>query len=63
MNVDYGKLALNSILAGLWTFLGVLMATGGTITRPVVWGAVAVGLRAAIGVLTAAVGPGVPVDK
>lgn len=63
MNVNYGKLVLNAVLAGLWAFLGVLVASNAPTSRAIIWGAAAVGVRAAIGVITAAVGPGVPVDK
>jgi hypothetical protein len=60
--MDYGKLALNALLAGLWAGLATF-ATAQQLTKAAVFGAVTVAVRAAIGVITAAIGPGVPVDR
>ena len=61
--MNYGKLVLNAVLAGLWTTLGILAATDGALNRAVIWGAVVLGGRAALGLLLEALGQGVPVDK
>lgn len=63
MNTNLAKLAINAILAGLWTGLGILVATDGTPSKAVVWGAAALAVRTTVGLLLGALGGGVPVDK
>jgi sorbitol-specific phosphotransferase system component IIBC len=62
-NTNLAKLAINAVLAGLWTGLGIIIATGQPPSKAVIWGAAALALRTTVGLLAAAFGPGVPVDQ
>lgn len=60
--MDYRKLIINAVLAGLWAGLAVLLASDQPLTKAAVVAALTVALRAAIGYLSDKAGRTVPVD-
>jgi hypothetical protein len=61
--MNYGKLAINAVLAGIWAATAILVTANGQLTKELWWAAAAVALRTTVGLLADAFGSGVPVDK
>lgn len=61
--MDYRKLLVNSLLAGLWAGLAVLAATDQPLSKVALLAAITAAVRGAIGALAEAVNHPVSVDR